>query len=107
MTTALWEKIEAIRKEPELIRRRYVMVCVSISMVFIIGIWLLSVSDTVTTTAEDLPKAMEQGKNMTGGVPSLNDLFEQSAPLRIETKAEQSNEFIKQQMESGAPEEGQ
>ncbi len=106
MATALWEKIEAIRKEPESIRRRYVMACVSISMVFILGIWLLSVSDTVTTTAEDLPKAMEQGKNMNGGVPSLNNLFEQSAPLRIESKAEQSNEFIKQQIENDTQKEG-
>lgn len=98
MTTSLWEKIEAVRGEPEHVRMRYVVGCVSVSMVFIIGIWLLSVSENVSTTVSDFPQAMEQGKNITGGAPSLNDLFEQSAPLRIEGKSTEGGEFFDQQL---------
>lgn len=95
---SLWEKIEAVRGESEQVRMRYVMICVSVSMVFIIGIWLLSVSENVSTATDDFPQTMEQGKNTTGGAPSLNDLFEQSAPLRIEDKSTEGGAFFDQQL---------
>lgn len=98
MAISLWEKIESVRQEPEHIRRRYVVICVSVSMVFIFGIWLLSVSDGVSTAAEDLPQAIEGGKSMTDNAPSLNDLFEQSAPLRIEGQEQPGNEFFDQEL---------
>lgn len=114
MMPSIGEKIEAIRKEPETVRMRYVVGSVSVAMIFIIGIWLLSVHESFTKTAEDLPRAVEQGKEeMLGGksVPSLNDLFEQSAPLRIEDQGVEGSQFFDQQVtgrenaagEGGAP----
>lgn len=86
-SVSLVEKIEAIRKEPEAVRMRYVVGSVSAVMVFVVGIWLLSVHESFTKTAQELPEVLEQSKkDMMGGTPSLNDLFEQSSPLRIEEK---------------------
>jgi len=100
MTGSLSEKIEAIRREPEHIRVRYVVLCVSVSMVFIVGIWLLSIEDSVSTVARDIPQAVEQGKNIAPGAPSLSDLFEQAAPLRVgvEEKKIEGSEFFEQQL---------
>ena len=99
MAMSLGEKIEAIRKEPEHVRRRYVVLCVSVAMVYVVGIWLLSVSASVTHTAKDLHQAIEAGKQgVTAGAPSLNDLLEQSAPLRIEDKGLEGTQFFNQEV---------
>ena len=95
---SLWEKIESVRQEPEHIRRRYVALCVFVSMVFIFGIWLFSVSDGVSTASRDLPKALEGGRGIVESTPSLNDLFEQSAPLRIEGESAKGTEFFNQEL---------
>ena len=99
MEFSLQRKIEAVRQEPEHIRRRYAMICVSFSMLLIFGIWLLSVQDSVTTAAQDVPKALERGKGLTGGAPSLNDLFEQAAPLKVDGKSVEGSEFFEQQLD--------
>ncbi len=98
----LQEKIEQMRREPEHVRKRYVMIMVSFFMVLIFGIWLLSIQDSMTTAVGDVPGAIEKGKDLTGGAPSLSDLFDQSTPLRIEGKKTEGNEFFQeQQMQSG------
>ncbi len=99
MEFSLQEKIEAIRKEPDHIRRRYVVACVSISMILIAGIWFISVEDNITTVIGDIPEAAEQGKSAVGGAPSLNDLFERSTPLRVDEKNGDGETFFNQQME--------
>ena len=99
MAFSLWEKVEAIRQEPEHVRMRYVMFCVGGSMVVIVGIWLLSVRESFTRTAGEIPDVVEQGKQGIGGIPSRNDLFEQSAPLRIEDKEVDGSQFFEQQLE--------
>lgn len=104
MMSSISEKINAIRQEPEQVRRRYVVICVSVTMVFVVGIWLLSVSESVTRTAEDLPQALEQSKKeMTSGVPSLSDMLEQSSPLRIEDKGVEGTQFFNQEMSERQP----
>ncbi|MBP9728451.1 MAG: hypothetical protein KBD27_03685 [Candidatus Moranbacteria bacterium] len=99
MELFLQKKIEEIRREPESVRLRYAVICASVSMVFIVGIWLLSVEDSVTAVAKDVPTVLEKGKESFGGVPSLNDLFEQAAPLRIDEKVTNGEDFFKQQVE--------
>lgn len=99
MIESLFEKIVAIRKEPEHVRMRYVVLCVTVSMIFIVSIWLLSVQESVTTAARDIPQVVEQGKDLTGGAPTLNNLFEQSAPLRVEEKNMNGSEFFDQQVQ--------
>ena len=41
---SIYDKIEQIRQKPEHIRVRYVWICVAISMVFVLGIWVLSLN---------------------------------------------------------------
>lgn len=36
------DKIEQIRQKPEHIRMRYVWICVLVSMLFVLGIWVIS-----------------------------------------------------------------
>jgi len=105
MEFSLQKKIEEIRKEPEDIRKRYAIVAVSFSMVLIFGIWMLSMQDNVATIAKDIPAAVEKGKDLTGGAPSLNDLFQQSAPLRInnEDNDKTGSEFFNQQYGAKEP----
>ncbi len=83
---------------------RYVMLCVFVSMVFIVGIWLFSVQDGVTTAARDIPATLQKGKDATSGAPSLKDLFEKAAPLRVEGQTQNGSEFFNQQLkgDSGA-----
>ena len=77
------------------------VVCVSVVMVFIVGIWLLSAQESVTKSVSDLPDVIEQGKQNIGeNVPSLTDLFKQSAPLRIEDKEVQGSQFFDQQFQN-------
>lgn len=99
MEFSLQKKIEAIRREPEHVRRRYAVICVSFSMLLIFGIWLLSVEDSVTTAAQDGAAAIEQGKGLTGGAPSLNELFEQAAPLRVGGDGVDGSQFFDQQLD--------
>lgn len=98
MEFSLQEKIEVMRREPEHVRMRYAVVCVSVTMVLIFGIWLLAAEDSVTTAIEDVPATLEKGKGLTGGAPSLNDLFEQATPLRIDDKNLDGDGFFQQQM---------
>lgn len=99
MAFSLQKKIEEIRREPESVRVRYAMVGVFFSMLFIVGIWLLSVQDGVSTVAKEAPAVLQSGKESVGGVPSLNNLFEQAAPLRIDDKTVEGKEFFNQQVE--------
>lgn len=101
MIESLFEKIATIRKEPDHVRMRYVVLCVTVSMIFIVGIWLLSVQESVSTAARDLPEVVDKSKDLTGGAPSLNNLFEQAAPLRIEDKNISGSEFFDQQVQGG------
>lgn len=102
MNFSLWEKIEAIRQEPEPVRRRYVVLSVSVSMVIIVGIWLLSVSESLSTTAKEIPQAVDEGKKNLGGVPSLNDLFEQAAPLRIKDEGLDGSQYFNERLQERA-----
>lgn len=102
MEFSLQKKIEEIRRQPEDVRKRYALGAVSFSMVFVFGIWLLAMQDNVAVVAKDVPATLEKGKDMTGGTPSLHDLFQQSAPLRIDDKNNNitGKEFFDQQHQS-------
>lgn len=99
---SFFEKIEKIRREPEHIRKRYVIICLSLTMVFIVGIWFLSLRESFHNVARDLPEATEEGQSFfpTGeGTPSLNTLLEQASPLRVEGEDDKTGqEFFQEQM---------
>lgn len=83
MINNIWKKIERVREQPEHIRMRYVFICLTVSMVFIIGIWLLSLKENFRNIGRDVSNTAEKSKEQLPSVeiPSLNSLLEQSAPL--------------------------
>ncbi len=89
----LLEKIEAIRREPEHIRMRYVMLSVLVSMVFVVILWVFSVyegfrsatSQPASIPEMNLPKAPSiddiSGAGGTKNAPTGEDFF-QSEQMR-------------------------
>lgn len=89
----LFDKIEAIRREPEHIRMRYVMLSVAVSMVFVVLLWALSVYEGFRSAADqpagipgmELPKAPSlddfSGKGTAKTAPTGEDFF-QSEQMR-------------------------
>ncbi|HRZ95015.1 MAG TPA: hypothetical protein P5262_00380 [Candidatus Moranbacteria bacterium] len=63
----LQDKIDEIRQKPEYIRIRYVWMWVSISMVFVVAIWIVSiVAQNKKNTASEItpnPQILEQFKD--------------------------------------------
>lgn len=104
MARGIWGKIEWIRAQPEHIRMRYVLGYLFISMLFILGIWLLSLAENFQGMKKDIPAAALKGKELLPkeGVPSLSGLLEQSVPLRVDEEREQSGkEYFDKQFPSG------
>lgn len=91
------EKIENVRKSPEPVRIRYVVTSVSVSMFFVITIWLFSLAASFRNL---IPHVPVNAQRITGGTEttpeSLKNLMELGQRLedRSETK------------ESDAPAEG-
>jgi len=100
MTLNVWEKIEEIRRQPEHIRMRYVFGCLFVSMLFITGIWILSLQESLSAIGNKLPQSIENSKEALSKeqMPSLNSLLEKAAPLRPESASgdEQANYFNEQ-----------
>lgn len=104
MKKSLWERIDAIREKPEHVRMQYVFACLTLSMLFITGIWILSLeenfqsirrplSDTIKTSKDFLPKEK---------TPSLNDLLERQSPLRTDENTHLDGEkYFERQTQNG------
>lgn len=102
MRSFLWGKIEAIRREPEHVRMRYVFLCLAVSMVFIIGVWILSLSESLHSVTKNTSGAIETVRTSVpkDSVPSLNDLFNQAETLQVDKKETTGEEFFQSQVES-------
>ncbi len=80
---SIWEKIDTIRQKPETIRLQYLYGCVTVTMVFVVGIWFLSLGESFRTVAtvvrdEDIRNKALQILPPTDQVrPSLSTLLEQ------------------------------
>ena len=94
MKIDVWEKIEWVRAQPEHIRMRYVFICLTVSMLFVIGVWLLSLKESFQNISRDVSSTAEKGKEQLPDVkiPSLNNLLEQSAPLGANKKDEKTGQ---------------
>lgn len=109
MARGIWGKIEWIRAQPEHIRMRYVLGYLFVSMLFILGIWFLSLAESFQDMKKAAPGAVLSGKEFLPkeGVPSLSDLLEQSVPLQADERKEQSGkEYFDKQFPSGTQGEG-
>lgn len=49
------QKIEMIREEPEAVRIRYAVLMVVVSMLFVLGVWLLTIRENFRETTADSP----------------------------------------------------
>ena len=110
MAMDFWARIERIRQQPEHVRARYVFGCLAVSMVFIFGIWLLSVKENFQSVASDMPRVMENGKALlpdSRQAPSLNDLFQRSEPLRVDSGSEKTGQqFFQEQFQKSSADQG-
>ncbi|MDO8566385.1 MAG: hypothetical protein Q7S04_04385 [Candidatus Moranbacteria bacterium] len=103
MARGFWEKIEWVRRQPEHIRMRYVLGSLFVSMVFILGIWFLSLAESFQSIKQDTSAAAFKGKELLPkeGVPSLSGLLEQATPLRVDGQGEKTGkEYFNEQFPS-------
>ena len=104
MAFNIWEKIEEVRRQPEPVRMRYALICIAVSMLFVIGIWMLSVNESFHSVSRDVPQAIEKGKQLAPGAtpaPSLSDMLKQASPLRVDSSEETTgDQFFQDQMKA-------
>lgn len=81
MLTRLEKKIEFIRQQPEPVRMRYLFLCLSIAMFFIVVIWLFSLKESVTEITKT--KIVLPETNMQNDAKSLQGLLNKDLPLQI------------------------
>lgn len=81
MLTRLEKKIEFIRQQPEPVRMRYLFLCLSIAMFFIVVIWLFSLKESVTEITKT--KIVLPETNMQNDAKSLQGLLNRDLPLQI------------------------
>jgi hypothetical protein len=88
MLTRLEKKIQFVREQPELVRMRYLFICLFASMFFILVIWLFSLKESVseiTKTKIVLPE------NKSTESQSLESLLNKDLPLRIQNQNKESD----------------
>lgn len=104
MALNIWEKIEEIRRQPEPVRMRYALACLAVSMLFVIGIWMLSVRESFHSVSRDVPQAIEKGKGLvpeSAPAPSLGDMLKQASPLRVDSSEKTTgDQFFQDQLKA-------
>jgi len=100
MRAYLWEKIMNVRQKPEHVRRRYAYACLIVSMLFIFGIWLLTLKEGFGSVSE-LPETVLKNKQeiTQEKTPSLNELFKESKPLQVTGKQSDDKNFFDSQFD--------
>ncbi len=96
MISRIAQKVRDVRLEPEHVRMRYVMICLAVSMIFIVGIWMLTLRESLANARTDR-EAVETLTPTLGGEPSLSDLDS----LRVEDQAPKTGqEYFNEQFEA-------
>lgn len=97
---SVWDMIDDVREQPETVRRRYMYGCVAATMVFVIGIWLLSVSESFRSVAVEAPELQEQAAQVLPkpDTASLSGLLEQGKTLRVEDKGAKADDFFETEL---------
>ncbi len=89
MLTRLEKKIEFIRQQPEPVRMRYLFLCLSIAMFFIVVIWLFSLKESVTEITKT--KIVLPETNMQNDAKSLQGLLNKDLPLQIKNSTSEES----------------
>ncbi len=97
---SVWDMIDDVREQPEAVRRRYMYGCVAATMVFVLGIWLLSVSESFRSVAIEAPELKEQATQVLPkpDASSLSGLLEQGKTLRVEDTGAQAKDFFETEL---------
>lgn len=108
MLERLLQKIAEVREQPEHIRMRWALGSVLVCMVFIVGIWFLTLKqgflgasteaqagiNTVKSLSNDVQKSVPT-KNDT----SLKDLLKSDKTLSVDQKTLTGDEFLQKELE--------
>lgn len=78
----IFEKIEQVRNKPEHVRRLYVIVCVIVSMVFVLGIWFVTLKSSFNNSGKKLKD--EERLQLLNGLDQMQDIKE-SMPTDYES----------------------
>lgn len=100
---SLWDTIDEIREKPEDIRRRYMFGYVSVTMLLIVGIWLISVQESFRSMAdtESLDVVKDRAtQSLPGslGTQSLSELFEKGEKLDASSTSVPVEDFFESEM---------
>lgn len=97
---SVWDMIDDVREQPEAVRRRYMYGCVTATMVFVVGIWLLSVSESFRSVAVEVPELQEQASQVLPkpDTSTLSGLLEQGKTLRVDDKGAKSQDFFETEL---------
>lgn len=105
MTEKIIRKIEEIRQKPEHIRLQYTLGIVLVCMVFVIGIWILTLrqgfmgmADEVSSSKQQAEETITSVKEALPNSDSLRDLKESSEPLRVNSNESNADQFIESEL---------
>lgn len=97
---SVWDMIDEVREQPEAVRRRYMYGCVATTMVFVLGIWLLSVSESFRSVAVEAPELREQAAQVLPkpDTSTLSGLIEQGKTLQVDDKGAKAEDFFETEL---------
>lgn len=106
MMERVTQKIEHIRTLPEHIRLRYALGAVIVCMVFVVGIWFLTLKQGLNDVSPEVSSGKEQVEenlsNLGEGFPdtnSLETLKQNSESLRVNNPTDDAETFLNQEIE--------
>jgi hypothetical protein len=105
MRERMVQKIESVRQAPEHIRLRYTLGAVSFCMIFIVGIWFLTLKESINGLSPaakqkggELQEVLSEVKKSTPAAPSLSDLKENNQPVTIDGNKPSADDFIENEI---------
>jgi hypothetical protein len=106
MTERIIQKIEHIRSLPEHMRLRYAFGAVAICMIFVIGIWMLTLKQGFLQMSPEVSQGKDQAEETLSHIPeslpatdSLKSLKENSESLKVDANKGNAEEFLNQELE--------
>lgn len=110
MTERMVQKIEEIRSMPEHVRLQYAFGAVFICMIFVVGIWLLTlregflgVSSEMKEGSDEVESSISTVKSALPTTDSLRTLKEQSESLMLEKNDNNADQFLEGELQKSAP----
>ena len=101
MVSRIQQKIEYICRQPEHVKMRYLFLCLGVSMLFIVTIWLISLNESFRRISNQSSESLNLPDIPPGKTaPSLGDLLEQRSPLRVEEGKTSEEGYFEEQVKA-------